>query len=438
MCVLASFCGCSERKNSGEFPILSTGGKFLSPLAILLSLVMTPLVSEGAGLSNFTQGAGPMGVANATIAHPEGISSIYYNPAHQLAFEGINIAGGLTLIQPEKELESSISKDSYESESTVYSPIHLTTAYRFSPEISIAFTVNNSFGLGSKFPDDTVVRYLTTESKLTTWDMNPSVAYKISDQVAIAVGLRAVYTDVSLKQMVPLQTFSLADGEQTFNATGIGYGWNIGATYFPTETLAFGASYRSPVDVDLSGDVSFDLPQDSTPFLTTIFPSTSADSGLNLPGQLFLGIAYKPSPKWVFEVATRFEQYSCYEKLEVTTDLPVAGQTSRTIIKDWHDVWGYMFGVSYQTDTGYRLSGGYLYEENPVPDETFEPAASGLDKHTLTVGAAKSFGNITCRISYAHDFYTDRDISNNDSASVLNGTHSQKNQMLALTLSWHI
>jgi long-chain fatty acid transport protein len=412
--------------------------QLFSTIAMFLIVVMTPFVSQGAGFSNFTQGAGPMGVANATVAHHEGISSIFYNPTHQLAFEGIHIAGGVTLIRPEKELESTLTGDTYESKSQLHTPIHLTATYRLSDAVSFAFTVNNSFGLGSEFSDDTVFRYMTTESKLTTWDMNPSVAYKFSDQLAVAAGFRAVYTDVSLEQQVPLQAFGLPDGGQTFEATGTGYGWNIGATYSPIEKLVFGASYRSAVDVDLSGDVRFDFPQNNIPLLTTIFPTTSADSELNLPGQLFLGIAYKPSPKWVLEVATRLERYSSFDKLEVTTQLPVAGQTSRTIIKDWDDVWGYMFGMSYQTDAGYRLSGGYLYEENPVPDENFEPAVSGLDKHTLTVGAAKRFGNITGRISYAHDFYEDREIANSGASSVFNGTHSQKNQIIALTLSWHM
>ena len=97
-----------------------------------------------------------------------------------------------------------------------------------------------------------------------------------------------------------------------------------------------------------------------------------------------------------------------------------------------------MFGVSYQTDSGYRFSGGYIYEGNPVPDRTFEPAVSGLDKQTLTLGLAKRFGCITGRISYAHDLYEDRKITNSGSSALLNGTHSQKNQMLALTLSWKI
>ncbi|WP_205747436.1 hypothetical protein, partial [Desulfopila sp. IMCC35006] len=68
-----------------------------------------------------------------------------------------------------------------------------------------------------------------------------------------------------------------------------------------------------------------------------------------------------------------------------------------------------------------------------MPDRTYEPAASGQDKHTLTVGVAKRFTNITGRVSYAYDFYKDREISNNGTSSLLNGNYSQKNQMVALT-----
>lgn len=430
-------CDNSGYGNAKSFRRRTCDFQLLSILALSLSFSFTAQVSNGAGFSNFTQGAGPMGVGNATIAHHEGVSSVYFNPAHQLSFEGIHIAGGVTLIQPEKELNSAVTDNTYESESNIYTPVHLAATFRISETVSFAITVNNSFGLGSEYPDDTVFRYTTTESKLTTWDLNPTVAYQLADNLAIAAGFRVVYTDVFLKQQVPLQTVNLPDGEQAFEATGTGYGWNIGATYSPTDALSLGASYRSPVDVDLAGNIDFDLPQNNNPFLGNIFPATSADAELPLPGQLFLGIAYKPTPKWIMEFATRFEQYSSYEKLEVASQLPVAGETSRTINKDWRDVWGYMFGVSYQTDAGYRLSVGYIYEENPVPDETFEPAVSGLDKQTITLGATKCFGNVTGRISYAHDLYEDREIFNSGD-SVLNGTHSQKNKMLALTLSWQL
>lgn len=428
----------SEAKDSAAKGSLLRSFHFILPPSFFLFFFTTPLLAHGAGFSIFTQGAGPMGVANATVAHHEGIASIYYNPALQLEFEGINMEAGVTLLRPAKELESTLTRRTYKSVDNTYTPVHLATNYRVSDRLSLAFTLNNSFGLGNEFPDDTIFRYITTESELTTWDMNPSLAFQVHDHMAIAVGVRAVSADVTLQQMIPLQSFGLSDGKQSFDADGSGYGWNIGATYAPFEELAFGASYRSSVNIDLSGDLSFELPQNRNPLLSTLFPGTSADSGFELPGQLFLGIAYKPSVKWVIEAAARFEQYSCYEKLELRTQLPVAGQTSRTLIKDWEDVWGYLFGVSYQSEGGYRFSCGYLFEKTPVPDETFEPGVNGLDKHTLTIGAAKQFGNITTRISYAHDIYEDRDISNSGTLSVLNGTHSQTNQSIAFSLSWHI
>ena len=399
---------------------------------------IAPYSGYSAGFSNFTQGAGPVGAANATVAHHEGVSSVFYNPALQMDLEGLNAGGGLTFIWPKKKLDSAITNKTYESNSKTYTPLHLATTYHVSDLASLAFTVNNSYGLGSSFPQDTIFRYITTESELTTWDMNPSAAFQVHKDLAVGFGFRAVKTDVALKQMIPLQSLGLADGSQEFEADGTGYGWNIGAKYSITEDWSMGASYRSPVDVDLSGDVTFGLPQNSPQALSAIFPATSAQSGVKLPGQLFLGIAYKPSTQWVIEVATRFEQYSSYDELVVTTESPVAGKTRSTINKDWNDVWGYMLGVSYQAENGYRISGGYLFEENPIPDTTFEPGVSGLDKHTLTLGLAKQLGNFTARVAFAHDIYEDREINNSGKLSILNGTYSQKNEMLAFTLEYHL
>ena len=403
----------------------------------LLVAVAVPVASHGAGFSIFTQGAGPMGVGNASVAHEEGLTSIYYNPALQLEFDSINIAGGVTLVRPKKELESSLTMQHYESEDVVYTPVHFASSWRIADTASVAVNINNSFGLGSEFPEDTVFRYIATESSMTTWDLNPTFAYQLHETFSLAAGFRVVYADVSLKQMIPLQDLGLSDGRQNFDADGTGYGWNIGAVYTPVEYLSFGASYRSPVDIDLSGDLNYDLPQTGSPLLSMIFPATSAKSEISLPGQLFIGVAWRPASQWVVEVAARYEQYSCYDELEVTTAQPVAGQTSRTIPKNWDDVWGYMMGASYQTEAGYRISAGYLWEENPVPDATFEPTASGLDKQTFTLGLGKVFGAMTARVSYAYDLYEDRDIENSGNAMLLNGTHSQTNHMLALTLAYH-
>lgn len=402
----------------------------------MTSFLSAPALGEAAGFSIFTQGAGSMAVGNASVAHEEGLTSVYYNPALQLDFTGTNIETGVTLVFPKKELESSITGQQYESEDHIYTPIHFAAAYRISDQSSVNLNINNSFGLGSEFEDDTIFRYAAVKSEMTTWDINPTFAYKVHEMVSVAAGVRIVTADVSLEQMIPLSDFGLPDGRQDFEATGTGYGWNVGALLSPLEKWSIGLSYRSPVDVDLSGDLHYELPQGGM-LLNSLFPETDADSELHLPGQFFTGVAWKPDTKWVIEIAARYEQYSCYDELTVTTEKAVAGQTSRTIQKNWDDVWAYMTGISYQTESGLRISGGYLYEENPVPDETFEPTSSGLDKQTFTIGVARQIGDFTARISFAYDMYEERTIQNSGTAAMMNGTHSQNNQSLALTLGYH-
>ena len=386
-------------------------------------------VCHGAGFSNFTQGAGSMGVANATVAHNEGVSSIFYNPSLQLDFEGGHTEFGVTLVVPKKSLDSSVTGQTYESEDKVYPPLHFAASYRLSDAFSFALTVNNSFGLGSEYAEDTVFRYVTTSSELTTWDINPTFAWKPHEILDVAFGFRAVRADTSLEQMFSLSSVGLSDGRQQFEADGTGYGWNIGLTVKPAPEWSIGLAYRSKVDIDLSGSISYEVPIAGQSFLTSLFQKTSASSDITLPAQAFAGVAYHPSNKWVVEAAVRWEQYSSYDTLTVT-----AGSQTLAISKNWSDVWAYMMGVSYQTEVGYRLSAGYLYEETPVPEETFEPGASGLDKHTLTAGLGKEFGPLSCRVSFAYDFYQDREIEN--AMYVMNGTHSQDNYSLALTLGW--
>ena len=391
----------------------------------------------GAGFSVFTQGAGPMGVANASVAHAEGLASIFYNPALQLEFEGINSEAGLTVLGPEKEVDSSITGQSYSTEDHIYTPVHGAVSYRFSENGSLALTINNSFGLGSEYPEDTPFRYLATNSELTTWDINPSIAYRFLERLVVSAGLRGVSADTTLEKMIPLQSYGLADGRQKFEADGTGYGWNIGATLALNDQWSVGASYRSEVEIDLSGDVRFDLPAGTPAPLAAVFPSTSADAKFTLPAQFFAGVAFRPTNRWVVEAAAMFEEYSSYDNLRVEVAQPIAGQTTMVIPKNWSNVWGYLFGASYLTDSGYRLSAGYLYEENPVPDETFEPGTSGLDKHTLTAGIGGEFRDIGWRISYAYDIYEDRDIENSGVDATMNGTHSQKNQSLAISFAYH-
>lgn len=427
--------GLKEYDRKGN--IDAAGTRLLAACSFTAAAFVLPAVCTASGFSIYTQGAGPMSVGNASVAHAEGLSSIYFNPALQLDFEGTNGETGTTLVIPKKKVDSSITMEQYESEDAVYTPVHFAVSSQINDRASIALNVNNSFGLGSDFGEDTVFCYIATESEMTTWDLNPTFGYKMHKMLAVAAGVRIVYTDVSLKRMIPLSSYGLSDGRQDFSVDGTGYGYNLGVVFSPVENWHLGLSYRSPVDVELSGEVEFDLPGVGGSQLTQVFPKTDAETELSLPGQLFLGLAWQPGEKWVVELGARLEQYSSYDELEVTTDYPVAGQTSQVLPKNWDDVWGYLAGVSYQTDIGLRFSAGYIYEENPVPDETFEPTVSGLDKQTFTVGVAQEVGDLTARVSYAYDLYEDREIQNSGTAALVNGNYSQTNHMLSISLGYH-
>ncbi len=54
-------------------------------------------------------------------------------------------------------------------------------------------------GLGVEYPDDWAGRYNVREVTIQSMDINPSVACKVTDDLSLAIGLRAEWFDLELK-----------------------------------------------------------------------------------------------------------------------------------------------------------------------------------------------------------------------------------------------
>jgi long-chain fatty acid transport protein len=58
------------------------------------------------------------------------------------------------------------------------------------------------------------------------------------------------------------------------------------------------------------------------------------------------------------------------------------------------------------------LNAGYLYGENAVPSDTFEPVIPDTDAHLFTVGTDLTFGSWTASAAIGLEHHEDRDKNN--------------------------
>ena len=114
-------------------------------------------------------------------------------------------------------------------------------------------------------------------------------------------------------------------------------------------------------------------------------------------------------------------------------------RTSQVFARDWHSSYGFLVGGQYRLNHIWTLMAGYLYENNPIPDRTFEPSNPDSDTHVFSVGTSVRFKAFEATLAYALQHETSRDKDNDiaaDTGFSANGTYESMLYIVALSLTY--
>lgn len=351
---------------------------------LLLSLfcLLIPSRSEGAGFAILQQGTGPMGQGNAFVAQADDPSAVFFNPAGITRLEGTQAYLGATFIIPQITYEGA-DGGFEDTVAKLYVTPHIYFTHQISPSVSLGLGIFSPFGLGTVWDEKWEGRYLATYSSLTTALINPNVAFK-RGRLSVSLGLDALAADLEIRRRFPLPV-PFPDGGQKLTGDTWGYGYNIGVLFEASERLNLGLSFRSKIDLSFDDATArFDVPDP----LTRIFPKTGASGDLTLPASVTGGVAYSPTKDLTIEFDLTWTGWSSYDEIKIGFDTPVGSPPTSVSRqpKYWRDVLAYRFGARYRLDERNTLRLGFIYDENPVPDRTFDPQLPDADRLIYTAG----------------------------------------------------
>lgn len=409
---------------------------------LALALLACAGSAYGAGFGIFTQGATELGQANASVAHTSGPSAVYFNPALMSQLRGTQVEFGTTLVAPDREFSSAATGLGAEVDNTIYFPSNLYLTHAINDKAAVGLAIFNPFGLGTEWSETWEGRYLATKSTITTFNINPAISYKLTPQLTLAAGLDLLLLDAELENKIDLTAATgggfgpLPDANQKFAADGEGLGYNLGLLIDLTPELTFGAAYRSEIDLTAEGDVQFTvpaaIPEPLFSGIGALLPNSSARSKLTLPQQLTAGLAWKQSEQLTVEAGVRWEGWSAFDAL--TVRFP-DGSTASTP-KDWRDTWAANLGVRYQLNPKVALLGGYLWGEDAIPAETFEPGVPDSTSHLFTLGSDMQWDRFKFAASYGYQQLEKRDKNNNVGFGLANGSYESSIHLLGLSLGY--
>jgi len=400
----------------------------------------------GSGFALFTHGTSALGEGNAVTAHNDRPNAIFYNPALINALDGTQIEAGTTLVAHTVEFRSDVTGDTAETGGSDEFPSTFYITHKFNESVSAGLGIFSPFGLSTKWGKTWEGRYIATDSSLETYTINPVISFKVSPDLAIAIGGEYLILDAELGKNLPLSAFGLADAGQKFNGDGDGFGFNFGLLFDISKDISFGASYRSRIRVEADGDVDHDLPAGTPQAIAALFPDTTGRSTIDLPQQLTFAIAYKGFDRFIFEIGGRWEEWRAFKELRVDLDEPVAGQTVSVTERDWRNTLGVNIGGTYKATDSLDIKAGYAYHDNPIPDRTFEPSIPDNAAHIFTAGIASKHKSLVIDLAYAYQVWEERtkdnqvDSSNTDGVFIpetsANGKYDTKAHLIGLALAY--
>lgn len=430
-----------------------------------VSLALLPLTSVFAeGYQVNGQSAKQTGMGNAGVALKLGAESMHFNPAG-LGFmdKTIDLSAGIAGVFPSAKLER--DGVTYKNEKKASTPIYFYGAFKIYDFMKAGIMVNNPYGSAMNWGKTWPGAGLIQDINLKSFNIQPTVAFKIGDRLSLGVGAMIMFGNFELSRaLFPAGMFesarpALADYPQLVaiidnfkdipaaSATlkgdaGIKMGYNIGAMFdiIPNK-LTIGASYRSKVMMKVDeGHATLDYANETA--LNQLLAVINAprpieeqihvpplDRGtfaaeLPLPSNFTVGLAYKPIDKLNLTGEVQFVGWGAYKTLNVQFSQEVLEGYSISNRKEYENSRIYRIGGEYAATSRLDLRLGFYFDETPVKDDFLNPETPSMNK--LGSCAGFSFRPIDrLSIDFAYAFITGfgRDGSYTDQLSGTFGGH---------------
>lgn len=396
---------------------------FGSRLLTLALLVCSPAVGLGAGFRLPDQDAFATARGEAFAATADNPSAIYYNPAGLTQLEGWHTRGGVYTISLQPSYRAP-GGGKFRNQTEWHAVPQLFTAY--GPEkLPLAFGLGlyAPYGLGIKWPQDTGFRSLALQSKLKYMTLNPVIAWEVLPTLSLGGGPTVNYSKTDLSQgLFP------APGNDLFRFKGddMDVGYNLGLRWQPSPKIAFGAAYRSKTTMAYEGYT------DMIPFAQHM----DASLRFPFPQNFVLGVSYRPTEKWNFEFNADFTDWSRLNHVSVNQAPPIPllpGTVPMTL--NWESCWYYEFGVTRYLDKGWQISGGYVLNENCMPDANFTPLVAEQTRHFFSLGAGYQGKRLGFDIAYQLGYGPTRTVSGSP-GGLADGEWDFVSHAVSVSLNW--
>jgi long-chain fatty acid transport protein len=363
----------------------------VAAFAALQASTALPALAGAFGIRE--QSAAGQGMSFAGVAAGGGgLSSMFWNPAAMTDYPGITSSFVGSGILPGGNIKPTLPTPTIffgPSNTTVIDSGFVPAgygAYQFNEHLWFGYSTNSPFGLESKPGFRWAGQVYGQSAKVFSFNVSPSVAYKINDWISVAVGLQIEYFKTRLTQslgVLPTSPLATLEGNDT------AVGWTAGVMLKPTAWTEVGVGFRSMVHESVGGS------------LTTPLAALPVKANINLPETATVGIRQMINAQWTVLGGFEWTNWSRLGIIPVTFGgLPVSNVPFK-----YKDGYTASLGVEYAWNSNLTLRSGVAYEWSPIDLSNREVLLPDSDRIWASVGASYKFSNkLSVDLGYSHGF----------------------------------
>ncbi|MCP3903026.1 MAG: hypothetical protein GY715_05255 [Planctomycetes bacterium] len=348
-------------------------------------LVFAPhALAQGGGLILYENGSPDMGSSYAGAgARAQDAGTVYTNPAGMTRLEGNNIQLGTMMIFTDIELELgagtvSVPPGSFNGGGDLdqFAPgLGNFNSFSITDDFKLGLAFNALAANGVEYNRSWVGRTFIIENQFVAMNFQPTMAYRLSEQFSVGVGLNVVY--MSLDQQLVASDMLMAPTIEIDDADDFAFGYTLGLLYEPQEGTRFGLTYREELEFKLSGDID-----------TIIGLPITFDSKMKFPRGINASVYHEFNDTWAILADAGWSEWSTFDRMPTSV-----GAVAGAIPRGWDDTWRLGGGVQYSFENGGRLRGGISYDSSPVDDDKRLPDIPVGEQWRFSGGYQHDFGD---------------------------------------------
>lgn len=359
--------------------LVLTGVAAATSTALAAGFQLTEQSSLGAGRAY--AGAGIVG---------DDLSAVHYNPAGMTLLEGTRFQAGGVWIGLNADYSSDISGESENGRLKGQMIPAGYVTHQVNDQVWLGFAMTVPFGMGTEYSKDWEGAGRGTNAKIYTFDMNPSIAWKVNDFLSIGGGISVQYAKAELGMGL-----SGKIGHGKVEADSWDWGYNFGLMISPTDKLRFGLAYRSSIEHEAEGDTK--LSGMAIPTLEG--EQFGMNTTIETPDTIMLTSTWEATEQLRLSGLIRWANWSKFKELKIKNELSVAIESGLgpnaalfkqlNIENDWQDTWLFSVGADYKINSAFTVRGGIAYETSPIDDQSTRMAViPDTDRLWLSLGAS--------------------------------------------------